>query len=250
MDLPMSAALNSTTSKRCADCGAPRAKGFARGRCWRCYNEHVRTLKANGTFVPLVAPGPVGERLLSKTTPGYGGCVVYTGGVNKSGYGVIGHEGKSLGTHRVAYELLVGPAPEGMVLDHLCHTRDLSCVGGDDCLHRRCINPHHMEPVPPGENARRGRSAESAKTHCPQGHPYDEANTYLSPQGSRVCRACHRAAVSTAYRASRPAGAPCGHVSTRGNVCSRPAGHDGQHKAFPIQADEALRRARQTGGAR
>lgn len=31
-----------------------------------------------------------------------------------------------------------------------------------------------------------------AKTHCPKGHPYDEENTYLSPQGSRMCRICRR----------------------------------------------------------
>lgn len=30
------------------------------------------------------------------------------------------------------------------------------------------------------------------KTHCPQGHPYDEANTYVRPDGAYSCRACHR----------------------------------------------------------
>lgn len=28
------------------------------------------------------------------------------------------------------------------------------------------------------------------KTHCPQGHPYDSANTYINPAGARTCRAC------------------------------------------------------------
>jgi len=28
------------------------------------------------------------------------------------------------------------------------------------------------------------------KTHCPQGHPYDEKNTRWSPRGSRYCRTC------------------------------------------------------------
>ena len=31
-----------------------------------------------------------------------------------------------------------------------------------------------------------------AKTHCPQGHPYDQANTYVGPRGDRQCRACGR----------------------------------------------------------
>jgi hypothetical protein len=34
------------------------------------------------------------------------------------------------------------------------------------------------------------------KTHCPQGHPYDEANTYRPPGAprSRKCRECMREA--------------------------------------------------------
>lgn len=31
---------------------------------------------------------------------------------------------------------------------------------------------------------------QSAKTHCPQGHEYDIANTYVSKAGKRHCRAC------------------------------------------------------------
>lgn len=32
----------------------------------------------------------------------------------------------------------------------------------------------------------------SAKTHCPQGHPYDEENTYRARDGSRMCKKCQR----------------------------------------------------------
>ena len=32
------------------------------------------------------------------------------------------------------------------------------------------------------------------KTHCPQGHPYDAENTYVTPAGHRYCRVCNRAA--------------------------------------------------------
>jgi len=36
--------------------------------------------------------------------------------------------------------------------------------------------------------------ANRRKTHCPAGHPYDEANTKRVPSrpNSRYCRACHR----------------------------------------------------------
>lgn len=30
------------------------------------------------------------------------------------------------------------------------------------------------------------------KTHCPNGHAYDEANTRYEKDGSRKCRACDR----------------------------------------------------------
>lgn len=35
-----------------------------------------------------------------------------------------------------------------------------------------------------------GNNPELNKTHCPQGHPYDEKNTYVDPKGHRRCRKC------------------------------------------------------------
>lgn len=85
--------------------------------------------------------------------------------------------------HRVAYELLVGSIPEGLCLDHLCR-------------HPVCVNPAHLEPVTHRENVLRGNApmaVNAAKTHCPQGHEYDEENTYVGEGGShRYCRACRR----------------------------------------------------------
>lgn len=45
------------------------------------------------------------------------------------------------------------------------------------------------------ENTLRGETlaaANLAKTHCPQGHPYDEANTQWY-SGRRYCRGCKAA---------------------------------------------------------
>jgi len=30
------------------------------------------------------------------------------------------------------------------------------------------------------------------KEYCPQGHPYNEENTYVDKKGRRSCRVCHR----------------------------------------------------------
>lgn len=105
----------------------------------------------------------------------------------------------SFGLARLVYTAHYGPIPEGMDLDHACHSRS-ECSGGESCKHRRCINPFHLEPVTHTENVKRSlknirRTAgryPRPQTHCPQGHPYDEENTYVW-RGNRKCRACRRA---------------------------------------------------------
>lgn len=99
----------------------------------------------------------VAVRLWERVEPaGADECWPWTGLLSEAGYGILSVEGKNTGAHRVAYELGVGPIPPGLHIDHKCHTRDLSCPGGHACLHRRCCNPVHLEPVTPLENVRRG----------------------------------------------------------------------------------------------
>lgn len=117
-------------------------------------------------------------------------CWPWPGPLRK-GYGQYMHGA----AHRVAYELLVGPIPAGMSLDHSCHTRDRdNCAGGDTCPHRRCVNPAHLQPMPLPDNTRLGNSPWSKnarKTHCVHGHPFDFANTYIEGKRRR-CRTCMR----------------------------------------------------------
>lgn len=129
-------------------------------------------------------------------------CWIWRGGKSSLGYGGLWIRERSglrikVYAHRVAYELSVGAIPEGLSLDHVCHTRDLTCAGGARCHHRRCVRPDHLEPVTNKVNALRGRSgpADNArKQHCPSGHTYDERNTRYKSNGWRVCRTCHRIA--------------------------------------------------------
>lgn len=98
------------------------------------------------------------------------------------GYGSIRVQGKARLAHRLAYELLIGPIPHGLVIDHLC-------------MNKACCNPYHMEPVTIGENSRRapisGRAAiNAAKTHCDYGHPLSGPNLMGGIRPRRSCKHC------------------------------------------------------------
>jgi hypothetical protein len=78
------------------------------------------------------------------------GCWMWRGAISTGGYGRIGGEGAYLlQAHRVAYELFVGPIPDGLHIDHLCRVR-------------ACVNPEHLEAVTQAENNLRSWAARKA----------------------------------------------------------------------------------------
>jgi hypothetical protein len=129
------------------------------------------------------------------------GCWIWTLSVNsKSGYAYTSWNispviKKTVLVHRKSYEYFIGPIPDGMEIDHLCRNR-------------ACCNPKHLEPVTHKENVRRGIQAnprkrlnvprkhnKNKKTHCSNGHSFDEKNTRLRKQKGKVrrdCRTCGR----------------------------------------------------------
>lgn len=128
---------------------------------------------------------PVSDRLWSHVTKGPG-CWVWTGFL-RNGYGRLktGQGDETVAVHRLSYELLVGPIPAGLEIDHLCRNR-------------ACVRPDHLEPVTSRENVLRGVSPIASfarQTHCKRGHPFDDNNTYLwrgRTALSRHCRACRK----------------------------------------------------------
>lgn len=137
---PMSPAPLPPMSKRCLQCGTDFRRQRRRGDLdWRsrkfCSNR----------CVGLAHAIEVANRFWSKVNKTET-CWLWTAAIVQStGYGRIGTGGRHHmnSAHRVAYEMMVGPIPKGLQIDHLCRVR-------------HCVNPAHMEVVTSAENTRRG----------------------------------------------------------------------------------------------
>ncbi len=141
-------------------CGAPyECKGFC--------NRHYKRWRLYGD--PSAPRHPAAREITPESfwarvdrSAGASGCWPWTGRLSKAGYGAIDWVGHSVVAHRVAYELTVGPVPEGLDLDHLCRNR-------------ACANPAHLEPVTSRENTLRSPIALPAinarMVTCKEGHP-------------------------------------------------------------------------------
>lgn len=168
------------------------SKVLARGWCSKHYTRWYETgstdlgVRAAPKPPPRVKPAPLADRFWPKVAKGGGDeCWLWTGGKNGAGYGEIWslEVRKKVFAHRASWEMANGKKiPAGMVIDHLCRTP-------------ACVNPGHLEVVTVAVNTERGDAPvggamrQMSKTHCPQGHPYSEENTYrYGPR--RVCRTC------------------------------------------------------------
>jgi hypothetical protein len=124
--------------------------------------------------------------------PDLGPCWIFTGRISRDGYGIFDVHSIGVRAHMASYLISTGTLPDGLDLDHLCRVR-------------KCVRPSHLEPVTRQINVLRGVSPVAQQvlvTHCPNGHPYDEQNTYMK-HGHRGCRVCDAARAREKRRQAR-----------------------------------------------
>ena len=173
----------SIPARPCATCGmlfVPTSSPTQRFCSYACSCSGRTRPLAQRFWEKVDKNGPV-----PANRPELGPCWVWTGATSY-GYGrVFVHKDESgrnvtRPAHTVAYELLVGPIPHGLVPDHLC-------------LNHACVNPSHLEPVTRAENTLRGTGRNMVvhrSLYCGKGHEKTPENVYVSPREKQRCRLC------------------------------------------------------------
>ncbi|WP_346536943.1 HNH endonuclease [Micromonospora sp. DPT] len=165
-----------TISRACSVVECDRLP-VARGWCL----PHYKRWRRRGTTHDITPE----QRFFTNVIEADNGCWLWAASKTAAGYGKFTANGACVSAHRWAYQLLIAEIPVGLSLDHLCRNPS-------------CVNPWHLDPVTDRVNVvvrGRGLTAENArKTHCKHGHEFTRANTYITPRGTRNCRACRAAA--------------------------------------------------------
>jgi hypothetical protein len=119
-----------------------------------------------------------------------GECWLWTGALYKTGYGHVRINRHDYRAHRIVYELLKGPIPEGLFV---CHTCDV----------RRCVRPEHLWLGTTGDNTR-DASAKGRMSYPRPRSPNAKIGAHTKPESvARGERAPHAKLTWEQVRAAR-----------------------------------------------
>lgn len=119
------------------------------------------------------------EDVLTRYNESLGGCHLYTGALDRHGYGQFCYSGyNGHRAHVVAWLVTNGDIPAGLVIDHMCGMKN-------------CINVEHMQLLTAEENAQDGRDRKARPIECRRGH---RGEYKKSKKGRMYCMACDREA--------------------------------------------------------
>jgi hypothetical protein len=128
------------------------------------------------------------ERIMSKVAVADGGCWLWSGSMQRNGYGYttwrIDGKWKHARVHRLFYEDYVGPIPDGLEIDHTCRVRN-------------CVNPDHLRAVTHADNLKTRVRVYTRSSTCGRGHEFTPENTYThrtkgTDRIGRSCKTCAR----------------------------------------------------------
>jgi len=113
------------------DCSISDCEGRVHARTY-CNMHYIRWRRTGTTEPHAPRIKRNSEERFWKKVDRSGTCWMWTGGTDKGGYGVFKTDSRSIGAHRYAYELMIGPVPIGMLVDHKCRNPG-------------CVNPAHLQ---------------------------------------------------------------------------------------------------------